>query len=404
MNSDCGYPLYWHNLYRQDYNLTVPDSYAHPAKESWDLGFRIIQHLEELGLLKEDSTVLDPMSGTGRFNIVACSKGYRSIGVELESKFVEFMKQNKEYAQRKLYKEFDWEIIQGDSRKLSALLVEGGLVSVTSPPYVERHSYPDAEREQALVDKLRANPKSRIGGRRIHAHENPDNPSNIGNLPDRPMKVITSPPYLEAQEGGGIAKEGYQGPKHTPTDLVGKRSYMPETAGESEGQIGVLPDKPMKTIVSPPYEDSNTKTEGMQGRGKYSELDLSEGINRLKDDYNKQASMGEGETYLSAMLQVYKEIALVSDVLVVVIKNPTRGGKLRRLDLDTIKVMELAGWRIHCRHRALLFEELEGPTLFGDTARRVSGRMSFFKRLVWRDGSPVARWEDVIIGVRRNER
>jgi hypothetical protein len=100
------------------------------------------------------------------------------------------------------------------------------------------------------------------------------------------------------------------------------------------------------------------------------------------------------------MLQVYRETIKVSDVLTIVIKNPTRNKKLRRLDLDTIKILELAGWKIHCQHRALLFEELEQGHLFDGSQKKVKGRMSFFKRLSWQNGQPVASWEDIIVAVR----
>jgi hypothetical protein len=52
--------------------------------------------------------------------------------------------------------------------------------------------------------------------------------------------IIFSPPYGEPQTGGGIAKKGYDGPKHTPTDLVGKRSYMPENLIFTKENIGSL--------------------------------------------------------------------------------------------------------------------------------------------------------------------
>ena len=55
----------------------------------------------------------------------------------------------------------------------------------------------------------------------------------------RPDAIVTSPPYEAAQSGGGIAKDGYRGPKHGPTDLVGKRSYMPENVGGGQN-IGNL--------------------------------------------------------------------------------------------------------------------------------------------------------------------
>lgn len=115
-----------------------------------------------------------------------------------------------------------------------------------------------------------------------------------------------------------------------------------------------------------------------------------------------QVQNEQGENYLSAMLQVYSEIGKVSDCLAIVIKNPTRAGNLRRLDLDTIKLLEMSGWTIHCQHRALLFEEVEQLTLEGNTHKKVKGRMSFFKRLSWQNGQPVASWEDIIIAVRQS--
>lgn len=124
----CGHPLYWHNCYSGTYDLIAPDSYAHPAKMSPALCFRILEHLKELGLLKDSDTILDPMSGTGITNICAGAKGLKSISVELESKFVDFQKQNKDYAERKLYKSLDWQILTGDSRFLSEIIntPEGG--------------------------------------------------------------------------------------------------------------------------------------------------------------------------------------------------------------------------------------------------------------------------------------
>ncbi len=160
--------------------------------------------------------------------------------------------------------------------------------------------------------------------------------------------------------------------------------------------------------------------------------------------------------YASAMRQVYSEIAKVSDVLVVVTKNPTRNGQLRRLDLDTIALLEATSWTIKCVHRAILFIEVEqyemmrwthdtlppepspevaaflemleedeeaeaerqgrqdvlayfaeyeqweatgywGP---GGIVKRVVGRLSFFKRLSYQKGSPVADHEDILIATR----
>ena len=106
------------------------------------------------------------------------------------------------------------------------------------------------------------------------------------------------------------------------------------------------------------------------------------------------------EFYLEAMAQVYAEAAKVCDVLAVVVKNPTRNGKLRRLDLDTIVLLEQAGFEIVCHHQAILFEEVEQGHLFEGRKKSVKGRMSFFRRLAWQKGRPCAAWEDVLICVR----
>ena len=264
------------------YGLWCPDSYAHPAKMSPGLCFRIFEHLKELGWLKDNPTVLDCMGRIGTTALVACSLGLKAVTVELEPKFVALQQKNKEYLKAKIYKTLDWTILQGDSRDLSQILSEKGLITVMSPPY-----------------------------------ENSDN-RKVGSA-------------LIKKDGKRRFHEGWQ-----------------EGYGLSAGQIG----------------------------------------------------QEQSESYLSAMSQVYSEIAKVSNVLVIVLKNPTRNGKLRRLDLDTIAILEVTGWTIHCTHKATLLEENETQDLFGQKHTKVKGRMSFFKRLSYQKGHPVAQWEDVIFAIR----
>jgi DNA modification methylase len=120
---------------------------------------------------------------------------------------------------------------------------------ITSPPYNERYAYKDPETKQADDPYASKN-------NRIHKPYS-QNPNNIGNLKHGEIDVVlTSPPYGEAQEGSGIAKRGYQGSKHSPTDLVGKRSYMPDKF-ENPENISKLPHGNIDAIVtSPPYEAS----------------------------------------------------------------------------------------------------------------------------------------------------
>lgn len=74
--SQCNTPLYWHNCYSGTYDLISPKSVAHPAKMSVALCYRIMKHLQELGLLKEGDKILDPMAGTGITNICHSFNNY----------------------------------------------------------------------------------------------------------------------------------------------------------------------------------------------------------------------------------------------------------------------------------------------------------------------------------------
>ncbi len=344
-NSDlaqCSYLLSWQNCYR-NFDLAAPESMAHPAKAGWGLAFRILEHLGELGLLKEGDTILDSMAGTGRFLLAACAGGYRVIAVELEGKFCQMLRENKAYAEKKLGHPIELTIIQGDSRHLSDLLQERGLIQIVSPPYVSGGHHNGTF--NTWGGKLSGNKGNAYDATKEGGYS--DNPANIGNLPDRIVQV-TSPPYLAAEKGGGIsALMRGQGHYRLTTSLPGN-CYQPSEHGNSEGQNG------------------NEKE----------------------------------ELYLDAMRQIYAESLKVCGVMVVVVKDPTRNGKIRELGKSTIALMQSVGWQIVCVHHSILFVEQEQGHLFEGSRKKVRGRMSFFKRLQWQKGtSPVANFEHVIFAV-----
>src|SRR3990167_3695754 len=121
----CLSGLYWHGCYEGDgyfKQYFEPGTYAHPAKISPLLADRIFKHLEKLELLKEGMTVLDFMAGSGRIPLMASLRGYKGMGVELEPHFVKMCNDNKKFAENKIGRKLDMEIVQGDSRNLSKLL------------------------------------------------------------------------------------------------------------------------------------------------------------------------------------------------------------------------------------------------------------------------------------------
>jgi len=249
------------------------------------------------------------------------------------------------------------------------------------------------------------------------------NPDNIGNLKDVPLAGIMSPPYSEAQQGGGIVINGYRGAhmheqgKNQPAKVGRVCGYLKELHGSEPGNIGNLHDRPIVGITSPPYETSlqgvpnfdklfdaspekialrTTKNDSRNFHRKEGHLSSSE-ENLIYSSSDNNIGNQKDESYLSAMLKVYQQ-AYLSGIspLVVVTKNPTRNGALRRLDLDTINLLQLSGYEIFDYHRAILFETHKQETLDGDSKAIHKGRISFFKRLSLEKGTTVATWEDII--------
>ena len=378
----CGTPLAWHGCYSGSYDLWTPESYAHPAKMSVGLAFRVLVHLEELGLLCPSDTVLDPMAGIATSLLVAAAKNYPSIGVELEERFVSMAQANAVRLAAKGFKS-PINIIQGDARQLSSLLAERGLVAVTSPPYSE------AQSGGGIAQKGYQGPKhglTDLVGKRTYMPENiGSTPGQIGVLPDKPLKAITSPPYA-----GHISQSDSDlHPDRQESKPAGRR--YPET----EGQIADLPDRPLKAVTSPPYEDSDVDGARKMAEGYFDQVG---GVGHTKTI--PTAQMGKGESYLSAMRQVYAEIALCCDCLCLVLKDPTRNGKIRPLGYDTWKLLEATGWTVVDYHRAILFSETQQVDLLGNTHKKLKGRISFFKRIGIAKGIPSSNFEHVIIAAR----
>jgi hypothetical protein len=108
-----------------------------------------------------------------------------------------------------------------------------------------------------------------------------------------------------------------------------------------------------------------------------------------------------GETYESAMLQIYSEAHRAGiSPLVTVTKNPTRAGKLVRLDLITADLLRKSGYDIFDYHQAILFKSHDESSvnLDGEIDEKIShkGRIGFFKQLSLGKGNVAASHEDVL--------
>jgi hypothetical protein len=323
---------------------------------------------------------------------------------------------NREKCGLALHRKLNWRIIQGDSRRLSELLNDNG-VGVVSPPYANQRS--ESKYDSGYELKF---PEGRTQGRSSFRGKYSDDVNNIGNLPDK--VAVISPPYADAintkNDLEQIKNRYERALKAGHTELaerlkkilegneIGSNWKQDMRYSVDNNNIGNLPDK--VAVISPPYA---IRMDGGCTKDGYSHIKPYD-CDGKPDAYSHQwpttreskqiGNLMEGvdhqdgrETYISAMLQVYQE-SFKSGLspLVVVTKNPTRNGALRRLDLDTIALLEKAGYEIFDYHRALLFTEQNQATLGGEVKKELKGRLSFFKYLSYKKGNIVANFEDII--------
>jgi len=291
--------------------------------------------------------------------------------------------------------------VQGDSRELEKVMKKKVDKIISSPPYAENTHHSDNPQE---LEYLRPGRKARVAGTAGEREDNigqlsydqadkiitsPPYSNVVSNDKEGPSaganerkygrwkkgtakkqsytqsdelskinKIITSPPFGQAQSGGGIAKKGYDGPKHSPTDLIGKRSYMPENTGKNKKNISNMPYAD-KVITSPPYQETISKSTSRMCR---EEMDRK----LWHSDYgNDKKNIGnlKQQTYLEAMAIVYDRCYRVlksEGLMILILKDFIRKGKRVPLGEDTIKLCELAGFTyIKTYHR-----KIENPSFW----------------------------------------
>ena len=323
----------------------MPDSFAHPAKMDAQLLIWIVERYTVVG-----ETILDPMAGSGTM-MLACTLGRNVILVELEEKFCKMMQDNWEQVQMRPqlgYAMGNCQIMQGDARNLKGVVDK----CIFSPPYAEANQAQDIEFIQKAMKDGKA--KGTRWSDKPRAITNPDNPSNIGNLPYGQIdKIVTSPPY--AQTGTDIARRGTT--QVVRKDAQNFAEYNPENP-DNLGNLGNLPYGNIDAVVtSPPYEESIKERAGDKALEKFAEgYTKGSCISQSKYGYSQnESNIGnlKSASYLEAMLQVYAQCwSVLKDggLMILVTKNFIRQKQVIRLDTDTRKLCEQAGFTYLERH------------------------------------------------------
>jgi hypothetical protein len=166
----------------------------------------------------------------------------------------------------------------------------GAIDAIVSSPTYENAVHPTRQTTGKAVENLRKKGYSEEWIKGHHLQPHGQSTGTGGSGYEHVDIIISSPPYEEAQKGGGLAITG-----HREDEQLAERAYSDQTHNFTAGNIGSL------------------KT----------------------------------ENYLQAMLQVYVECFKVlkpGGVMVLITKNFVRNKQIVRLDLDTIDLCEKAGF------------------------------------------------------------
>lgn len=235
-------------------------------------------------------------------------------------------------------------VLSGKSTTTSVTIGDRGYdvdAVITSPPYSE-----------ALSTKAGGGSKDVLEGKGIRGRGKKDIPvpysgskDNVGNLPHGSIDaIVTSPPYIPEERRRTIShaeheeRRGFKETGFRSTYGDGKS----ENYGDPEANVGdPRPYGSVDAIVtSPPYEGA------LEHRGGNQQIGVDKGMSPYTDDPDNIGNMKE-ETYTQAMYDIYHQCWLSlkeGGTMVLITKNFCRNKRPVRLDLDTIKLAELAGF------------------------------------------------------------
>src|SRR3990167_5224345 len=346
-------------------------------------------------------TVVDPFAGVALGALDAMWKGLNWVGCELEPKFVKLGQANIDLWRRKYGSKEGFgtaQIIQGDSRKLTEVIA-GADCCIGSPPFADAMSSKDIQFMQKHADDT-GRDFSKPGGQSLIGNF-VSTPGQLGAMKEGDFDcVVGSPPYAGNRFDGGEEslkhKQGFS------------RGYSPDGgyADNTPGQLASLPEGRFEAVISsPPYEGS----EGSPSGGRLTALSGGTMSSKAQVDLGMTAKYGEskgqlghtiGDTFWSAARDILVQCHAIlrpGGHAIWVTKRFVRAGKIVAFSDQWQALCESVGFRLVCRHRAMLVKNHgEQETIWDGTKELKTERKSFFRKLCEKKGSPRIDWEDVI--------
>lgn len=273
---------------------------------------------------------------------------------------------------------------------------------ITSPPFESSVNAPnDPDQRAERMRRAGLDPKTIVGGKARCGQidwQYSKNPANIGNLKaDKPVDaIVTSPPYAHEStaskptkfEQRGLFKMGHS--RETPLTEEDYRTWKLR----DKGNIA----KRKLFVRVPCAREEATHHDDRLGR-KGTEWEWTKEVEVTPDNMDiqnqKSSEKGRTETYLEAMLRVYREMYKVlkpGGLAIIVLKNFIRQWKVVDLIGDTVKLCEFCGFKLVKRIRFVLPTES-----FWRTNYRLQYEKKFKKPFPEKDFETVYKFETCLV-------
>lgn len=277
----------WYGCYGKSWKGIITDeSFSHPAKFSRGLIYRIYQYLKKL-IIPED-TIFDPFAGVSLGALPALQAGYNWLGLELETNFVSLGQENLAlWESRYRGKLPGWQgeaiLFQGDSRRLTEVLQDEIGAVISSPPYAGGSAHTGGnDPNPRYIQGGRTNIVGLSGDKATKSYG--DTEGQLGNIPEGDFSaIVTSPPF--AGNSGGRGEASRNGIDAALFDRH-QGAMVGGIGDKASGNLGSLPQTDFQAVVtSPPYENSVNQSSGANdteariGRMRQADIDVSQKVN-----------------------------------------------------------------------------------------------------------------------------
>lgn len=289
---------------------------------------------------------------------------------------------------------------------------------LASPPFVQTSGGTNCTAKTGALADPRLIERHRAGNAATEGYGNTE--GQLSALPDSDIScIVSSPPFLGGNE------DGMDKISHLNTQTI-KKGKLEGTVraweyGKTDGQLTSMEDGDISSIISsPPFEES-TADGGWQMLGRYAEQgkltvkQVRGNPTKVYPSWDKDRDTSyapspenigndKGETFWSASQIIIREcykILPIGGRAIWVLKNYVKDKQVVPFTENWIRLCEHEGFKLVHHHHAMLVKVLGTQmALDGTEVIKKKSRLSFFRRINTRRGSPEINFESVICMVK----